>query len=313
MKPMIVGWGHTKFGKLSEQNLEDLILAAAGEAIAHAGIAASDVDAIWLGHFNAGMVTDAFASSLVLGLDEGLRFKPATRCENACASGSAAIYAALEAVRSGSVKVALVVGVEKMTHLDTATVSAALGGAAYQKEESGQSFAQIFGQIAGKYFQRFGDKSETLAQIAAKNHGNAMDNPLAQMRKAVTVEFCNTVSERNPLIAAPLRMTDCSLITDGAAALVIVAEDVAQDMARAVGFRATVQVNDLLPMSRRDMTELAGVARAFDRAYEAAGVGVNDLDFAEVHDCFTIAELMIYEAMGLARKVRATVWSARAG
>ncbi|MWB78089.1 thiolase domain-containing protein [Pseudooceanicola sp. 216_PA32_1] len=302
MQPCIVGWGHTKFGALKEQNLEDLIIAAAGEALEHAGVPAADVDGIWLGHFNSGMVPDAFASSLVLGLDDDLRFTPATRCENACASGSAAIYAALDAIRAGTTKIALVVGVEKMTSLDTAGVTAALAGASYQKEEASVSFPQIFGRIAGQYFQRYGDQSAALARIACKNHENALSNPLAHMQKKVSFDFCNAVSEKNPMIAAPLRMTDCSLISDGAAALVIVAPELAGEFPRAVRFRATSQVNDFMPMSRRDMTELTGAKMAFSSAFGTAGVSVGDIAFAEVHDCFTIAELLIYEAMGLAPK-----------
>ena len=302
MQPCITGWGHTKFGALKEQSLEDLIIAAADEALTHAGVAAEDVDGIWLGHFNSGMVPDAFASSLVMGLDDGLRFTPATRCENACASGSAAIYNALNAIRAGQTKIALVIGVEKMTDLDTAGVTKALAGASYQKEESGVSFPQIFGRIAGQYFQRFGDQGAALAQIAVKNHANAIANPLAHMQKAVNFEFCNAVSDKNPMIAAPLRMTDCSLISDGAAALVIVAPELAEDFPQAVTFRAAEQVNDFMPMSRRDMTELTGPRVAFDKAFAAAGVGLDDIGFAEVHDCFTIAELMIYEAMGLKPK-----------
>ncbi len=304
MEPCIVGWGHTKFGALREQTFEELIIAAAREALDHAGVAPADVDGIWLGHFNSGMVGDAFASSLVLALDETMRFVPATRCENACASGSAAIYSALDAVRAGSARIALVIGAEKMTELDTAGVTKALAGASYQKEESDVSFPQIFGRIAGQYFQNFGDQSETLARIAVKNHENAMANPLAHLQKAVNFSFCNNVSEKNPMIAPPLRMTDCSLISDGAAAMVIVSPDIAQEFPQAVTFRSAVQVNDFLPMSRRDMTALEGPARAFGMAFEQAGAGIDDMDFAEVHDCFTIAELMIYEAMGLKPKGR---------
>lgn len=302
MQPCIIGWGHTKFGALRDQSFEDLVIAAAREALDHAGVAAEDVDGIWLGHFNSGMVPDAFASSLVLGMDEGLRFTPATRCENACASGSAAIWSALNAIRAGEAKVALVIGAEKMTELDTAGVTKALAGASYQKEESGVSFPQIFGRIAGQYFQRFGDRAETLAKIAVKNHTNALANPLAHMQKQVSFDFANTVSEKNPLIAAPLRMTDCSLISDGAAALVIVAPELAGDFARAVTFRATAQVNDIMPISQRDMTELTGARMAFGKAFEKAGVTLDDIGFAEVHDCFTIAELMVYEALGLKDK-----------
>ena len=302
MDARIVGWGHTKFGFHKEETLESLILQAAREAIDDAGLTPADIDAIWLGHFNSGMVPDAFASSLVLNLDEGLRFKPATRVENACASGSAAIFGARNAVRAGAARVVLVIGAEKMTELDTPGVTRALGGAAYQAEEADLSFPQVFGRYAQKYFQEYGDQSEALARIAAKNHRNAMGNPLAQMQKDVGFAFCNTVSEKNPLIAPPLRLTDCSLISDGAAALVMVAEDMESDFGRAVGFRAAAQVNDLLAMSRRDITEITGAKVAFGEAFEAAGVGVDDIDFAEVHDCFTIAELLIYEALGLAEK-----------
>jgi acetyl-CoA C-acetyltransferase len=300
MDATITGWGHTKFGRLDEDTLETLIVSAASEAIEKAGIEAADIDGIWVGHFNSGLVRDGFASSLALQADDALRFKPATRVENACASGSAAIHAARNAIKAGEAKIALVVGVEKMTARDTAGVTDALMQAGYAPEDDGQSFPMIFARFANAYFQANGDKSASLARIAAKNHKNAMANPLAHMQKDVGFEFCNTVSDKNPLIAPPLRMTDCSLITDGAAALILVADDMAEDFEHAIGFRAAVQVNDFLPMSKRDILEFSGPTEAFRRAYETAGVTVGDLDFAEVHDCFTIAELMIYEAMGLA-------------
>lgn len=299
MDAKIVGWGHTKFGKLEGRTLEDLVLEAGGDALEHAGIDPAEIDGIWLGHFNSGLVPDGFASSLALGIDDKLRFTPATRVENACASGSAAIYAARDAICSGRVKAALVIGAEKMTAKDTAGVTEALAGASYQMEEAGVSFPQIFARFAQAYYQSHGDRSAALARIAAKNHHNALANPLAQMRKDVGFEFCNTVSDKNPMIAPPLRMTDCSLISDGAAALVMVADDRAGDFANSIGFRAAEQVNDYLPMSRRDLLAFEGPAEAFRRAYASAGVGVGDLSFAEVHDCFTIAELLVYEAMGL--------------
>jgi acetyl-CoA C-acetyltransferase len=300
MDARIIGWGHTQFGRL-EQGLEQLIVDAAREALDHAGIAAKDVDGIWLGHYNGGLVPDGFAASLALQVDDDLRFTPATRLENACASGSAAVYAARNAIRAGSAKVVLVIGVEKMTAKDTKGVTEALMTASYQPEEGGVSFPQVFGRFADAYFQRYGDQSETLAHIAAKNHAHAVRNPLAQMQKDVGFAFCNTVSDKNPLVAPPLRLTDCSLISDGAAALVMVADDMAGDFPRAVKFRAAEQVNDFLPMSRRDLLKFEGPALAFARAYAAAGISVEDLDFAEVHDCFTIAELLVYEAMGLTK------------
>jgi len=295
----IAGWGHTKFGRLVG-DVEDLVVEAGREALAHAGVSPGDVDGIWMGHFNGGMVGDGFPSSMALQIDPALRFTPATRLENACASGSAAIYAARNAILAGEAQVALVLGVEKMTHLPTAEVAAALGHASYQKEEAGLSFPAVFAGFARAYFERYGDKTEALAMIAAKNHKNAMANPLAQLHKELSVGFCARESDRNPMIAAPLKMSDCSLVSDGAAALIMVSDDVAKTMPRAVRMRAAEQVSDFLPMSRRDLTAFEGPAEAFRRAYLAAGVTLNDIDVAEVHDCFTIAELMIYEAMGLA-------------
>lgn len=302
MDAKITGWGHTPFGALKDKTFEQLILDAAREALDHAGLELRDIDGIWLGHFNNGLVADAFASSLVLGLSEERLFIPATRVENACASGSAAVYAARDAIRSGRVRRALVIGAEKMTGTDTRGVTAALAGASYQGEESGVSFPQIFARFAEAYFAAYGDGSDTLARIAAKNHAAALNNPLAHLQKDLGFAACNTVSERNPMIAAPLRMTDCSLISDGAAALVMVAEDLVADFPRAVGFRAAVQMNDVMPLSRRDLTELTAARHCFAAAFETAGVTLADIDLAEVHDCFTIAELLICEAMGLADK-----------
>lgn len=299
MTAAIVGWGHTPFGKL-EGSLEDLIVAAAREALADAGLSGNDIDAVWLGNFNAGMVPDGFASSMVLAADEGLRWKPATRLENACASGSAALYAAMDAIASGRVRTALVVGAEKMTAVDNAAVTKALGCASYQKEEAGKSFPMIFAEFAQAYARKWGDPTEAMAHIAAKNHAAAVHNPLAQLRKPLELDFCLHESEKNPIIAAPLKKTDCSLVSDGAAAVVLVRADMARDFQRAVGFRAAQQVNDLLPLSAKDLTAFEGPRRAFDAAYGQAGVTVSDIGFAEVHDCFTIAELLAVEAMGLA-------------
>ncbi|MCA0869923.1 acetyl-CoA acetyltransferase [Seohaeicola saemankumensis] len=296
----IAGWGHTKFGKLTDQSLEDLIIAAGTEALADAGVSGADVDGIWVGHFNAGMVPDGFPSSLAMGIDPGLRFKPATRLENACASGSAAVFAARQAILAGEARIALVIGVEKMTHLPGAEVTAALGHAAYQRDEAGISFPGVFAQFAQAYFDKYGDQSRALARIAAKNHGNSVNNPLAQLQKPMDEAFCAEVSDRNPIIAAPLKKTDCSLVSDGAAALVLVADDLVGDMAKAVRMRGVAQVNDVLPMAARDLLAFEGPRRAIHAAYDRAGISVGDLDVAEVHDCFTIAELLIYEAMGLA-------------
>nr|WP_274389713.1 acetyl-CoA acetyltransferase [Azospirillum doebereinerae] len=300
----IVGSGHTAFGKLTGQTLEDLIVASAREAVDEAGIDPSTIDAVFLGHFNSGLVPDGFASSLAHQLSPSLRFKPAVRCENACASGAAAIHAGLHAILAGRAETVLVVGAEKMTHRSTADVTQSLAGAGYQNDatEAALSFPQVFGLAARQYQERYADPLEAMALIASKNHTNALANPLAQMRRAMDFETCNTVSEKNPLIAPPLRLTDCSLVTDGAAALVLTRAGNATAFKRSVRFRAAVHVSDYLPMAKRDFLAFEGPERAIRTAYRDAGIGVEDLHFAEVHDCFTIAELLIYEAMGLADK-----------
>lgn len=299
MDAFIVGWGHTAFGRFDTLGLEALIREATVSALADAGIGGADVDGVWLGNFNSGLVADGFCSSMVLHADPGLRFKPAMRCENACASGSAALQGALDAVNSGRCGIALVVGAEKMTALDTAGVTRALGGASYQAEEADLSFPQIFARFATAYAQHFEDPTEAMARIAVKNHANAMHNPLAHMRREVDLDFCLAPSERNPVIAAPLKLSDCSLISDGAAALVIAHRSRLSDFRRAVSFRATAMVSDLLPLSAKRPEQFEGPALAIRRAYATAGVKVDDIGVAEVHDCFTIAELLSVEALGL--------------
>lgn len=298
----MVGWAHSRFGRLDDQDIESLICGVGRQAIGHAGIEAGAIEGIWLGQLNGGFVPEIFPSSLVLQADDALRWVPATRVENACASGAAALYAACDAIESGRVKVALVVGAEKMTSVSGAEVTRVLANASYVKEEAakGLSFPAIFAQMAQAYFERYGDHSAALARIAAKNHANGVHNPWAQIRKDLGFDFCNTVSEKNPLVAAPLRKTDCSLVSDGAAAIVLVDASLAARFARAVALRSRAQVSDYLPMSRRDAISFEGPRRAWARALADARCGVDDLSFAEVHDCFTIAELLSYEAMGLA-------------
>lgn len=300
----IVAAGHTRFGRLDSTTLEDLIVQVARQTLEDAAIDASEIDAIFLGHFNSGLVPDGFPASLVMQADPSLRFKPATRCENACASGSAAVQAGIHAILSGAAELVLVVGAEKMTSNTTAQVTTALAGAGYQHDpkEAGLSFPQLFGVAAKQYCERYQSPLSTMAAIAAKNHANAMSNPLAQMHKPLTFEHCNTVSESNPLIAPPLRLSDCSLITDGAAAILLASPNRAKEFRREVVIRGVSQVNDFLPFGERDILAFEAPQRAIRNALRAAGVTLTDVGFAEVHDCFTIAELLIYEAMGLAPK-----------
>jgi acetyl-CoA C-acetyltransferase len=301
MTACIIGWAHTPFGRLENETVESLVVSAAKAALEDAGIAAADVDEILLGHFNAGFSAQDFTAALVLQASPDLRFKPATRVENACATGSAAVHQGLRAIRAGAARIVLVVGVEQMTATPGPEIGRNLLKASYVREEAGidGGFAGIFGQIASRYFQKFGDQSDALAMIAAKNHRNGVANPYAQMRKDLGFEFCRRESEKNPFVAGPLKRTDCSLVSDGAAALVIADVETALAMNKAVIFRAASHVQDFLPMSKRDILKFEGCSEAWSRALGRAGITLADLSFVETHDCFTIAELIEYEAMGL--------------
>src|SRR6266436_476582 len=242
MTASIVGWAHTPFGKFDTETVESLVVRVANEALADAGISAADVDEIVLGHFNAGFSPQDFTASLVLQADPQLRFKPATRVENACATGSAAVHQGIRAIAAGA------------------------------------------------------------AMIAAKNHKNGVANPYAQLRKDFGYEFCRSESEKNPFVAGPLKRTDCSLVSDGAAALVLTDAETAKSMGKAVNIRATAHAQDFLPMSKRDILRFEGCTVAWQRALQSAGIRLSDLSFVETHDCFTVAELIEYEAMGLTPK-----------
>jgi acetyl-CoA C-acetyltransferase len=301
MAGCIVGWAHSRFGRHENIALEDLIARTAAEAIRDAGIAAAEIGAIYVGHFG-GFEKQAFPASFALDADPALRFRPATRVENACASGSAAIHAGLDHIAAGRSRFVLVIGAEKMSAAPGEVVGDVLLNACCRKEEGDieGGFAGIFGRIALSYFQRHGERSAAMARIAAKNHCNGVENPYAQLRKDVGFDFCNLVSEKNPIVAGPLRRTDCAPVSDGAAAVVLADLETALRQPKAVHFRAAVQANDYLPMARRDVVAFEGCAEAWRRAHEAAATRLDDLDLVETHDCFTIAELIEYEAMGLA-------------
>jgi acetyl-CoA C-acetyltransferase len=297
---LLTGWGHSRFGKLTDETLESLIVQVATEAIGNAGIEPGQIDEIYLGQFNSGMMPLAFPSSLALQVSEQLANVPSTRVENACASGSAAFQQGTKSLLAGTAKTVLVIGAEKMTQAGADVVGAALLGADYDMagKASTTGFTGLFAEVAKHYEKRYGPVSDVLGTIAAKNHRNGVDNPYAQLRKDLGEEFCRTVSDKNPMVADPLRRTDCSPVSDGAAAVVISTSpsNGATAPVRLAGFG---HANDFFPAERRDPTAFAATRVSWQRALAMAGVGLEDLDFAEVHDCFTIAELLMYEAMGL--------------
>ena len=300
----IIGWGHNKFGRNDTQSTEDMIAEVVSEAISHAQVDPKDIDNIVVGTFNNGFQKQDFHGALPAINCEVLKHVPSLRVENACATGSAAIHTALNSIEAKRSKLNLVVGVEKMTDRSTKEAGDILLGASYRKEEDkiDGGFAGVFAQITDTYFQRYGDQTKYLSKIAAKNHKNGVVNPYAHMQVDLGFDFCNKVSEKNPLVAPPLKRSDCSMISDGAAALIIADDDLALEAERAVSFKARVQMNDLMPMSKRDKTEFRGAALSWKKALSDAQINLMDLSFVETHDCFTIAELIEYEAMGLTQR-----------
>src|SRR6476661_3584692 len=304
---LLTGWGHSRFGKLTEETLESLIVQVATEAIGNAGIEPGQIDEIYLGQFNSGMMPLAFPSSLALQVSEQLANVPSTRVENACASGSAAFQQGTKSLLAGTAKTVLVIGAEKMTQAGADVVGAALLGADYDMagKASTTGFTGLFAEVAKHYGKRYGDGNgklgDVLGTIAAKNHRNGVDNPYAQLRKDLGEDFCRTVSDKNPMVADPLRRTDCSPVSDGAAALLLSTRPTRGrvDPVRLAGFG---HANDFLPAAKRDPLAFAGTTAAWERALAMADVDVAGLDLVELHDCFTIAELVVYEAIGLAAR-----------
>jgi acetyl-CoA C-acetyltransferase len=331
----IVGSYNTKFGSFVKKNREsgevtdlvsiyELMLEAGRGALADAHVSGSEIDGVWVGSCAPGLFANqehlaAFATEID---PEGLRFKAMTRCEDACASGSVALYNAIYAVESGRAKIALVLGVEKMNLLDTKGVTHALATCSYWPEEGAKavSFPCLFAEYAKGYAARYGLDAATLermlAHVSALGYRNGLDNPLAHFGKGgpsdklglVTAEaILGLPPEKNPMIAEPLRLHDCSLVTDGAAALVVMSAEEARKRGGAVveiaGFG---HVNERLALSARpNMHELLAGKEAVRRAFLEAGIGAGDVDIAELHDCFTINQILCTEALGLSADGRA--------
>jgi acetyl-CoA C-acetyltransferase len=331
----IVGAYNTRFGALVRRDratrevadvtsLYDLMVEAGRGALADAGLEGRDVDGVLVGSGAPGLLANQeHLASFATEIDPaGLRFKSMTRCEDACASGSVALYDALYAVEAGRARFALVLGVEKMNLLDTKGVTHALATCSYWPEEGGRgaTFPELFAAYASGYQarHRLGDAelARMLAAVSALGYRNGVDNPLAHFGRGgpsdrlglFTAEAILALPpEKNPMIAPPLRLHDCSLVTDGAAAVVLARTgDAARIARRTVEIAGIGHVNERLPISARgSLHELAAGKEAVRRAFAEAGITVADVDLAEVHDCFSIAQLLTTEAFGLSRDGRA--------
>ncbi len=334
-KVSIVGAYNSKFGSLVQKNREtgevtdlksiyDLMVEAGRGALADAGIEGKDIDGVWVGSCAPGLFANQeHLASFATEIDpEGLRFKSMTRCEDACASGSVALYDALYAIESGRAKVALVVGVEKMNLLDTKGVTHALATCSYWPEEGAKavSFPCLFAEYAKGYAAQYklsaDELARMLATVSALGYVNGVDNPLAHFGKGGPSDklglfsadaILNMDPQKNPLIADPLKLHDCSLVTDGAAALVIMrTDDAKQGGKKVVEIAGIGHVNERLALSvRPNMYELMAGKEAVRRAFTEAKIQIADVDIAEVHDCFTINQLLCTEALGLSKDGRA--------
>ncbi|WP_408955369.1 thiolase domain-containing protein [Natroniella sp. ANB-PHB2] len=308
MSVSVIGTYHSDFNT-SDKSIYDLLVEAGKSALDDSGVKAKDIDGIWIGNYSGGGFNNQeHLAPYAMNIDPELRFTQSTRVENACASGTAAIKEAKAAIEAGEVDYALVIGVEKMTTLDTKGVTKTLAMASYWPDEGaeGMTFPGLFAEFAKGYKKRHklsnDELRETLAKIAAKNYSNALENQYAQMSKDWTYEdVLNLPEKKNPMIAEPLRLHDCSLVSDGAAAIVLTTTEKAKELRdEVVELASLVQTTDYLALDKRPQDEFVATKEAVRQAYNQVGITVDDLDFAEVHDCFTIAELLAYEAIGLA-------------
>ncbi|MGM0399377.1 MAG: thiolase domain-containing protein [Halobacteriota archaeon] len=295
----IAGVGLTHFGEHPERTSRDLFAEAGLAALDDAGIDPDDVASVFYGNFMGELAEHQGhmgpLAAEALGIDA-----PATRYESACASSGVAVREAVKNVRSGESDVVLVGGAERMNNLETAETTESLAIAADDLYEvrAGMTFPGAYGLMADAYFEEYGGGREDLAHIAVKNHANAVDNPYAQFRYEIDVEDALD----SPPVAEPLHLYDACPITDGAAALVVVSEEYAQDhdLDAPVAVTGTGQGSDKMALQdRTTMTETPAAADAAEEAFAEAGIEADDVGLAEVHDCFTIAEVLALEALGL--------------
>lgn len=288
----------TAFGSFPERNIRDLASEAGQACLDAASVSPDQVEALYVGNFAGPSFTgqNHLAPWIAAGL--GLHGVPCTRFEAACASGGAALFHAWTAIAGGAYDMVLVFGVESMTSQSTAKTTEILASAGDIGAEAsvGATFPGLFGLIAARHMHEFGTTREHLAAVAVKNHTNGLLNPRAHLKKGVTID---QVLASRP-IAEPLTLFDCSLISDGAAAVLLCASERAAEFERPVHIRGIAQSSDRLALHEKaDITTFPAVRRAAEKAYAMAGVTPREIDFAELHDCFTIAEIIALEDLSL--------------
>jgi acetyl-CoA C-acetyltransferase len=303
MRPVaIIGIGKTAFGAFPDRDLRSLAVEAGQKCLADAHVSPSQVEAYYLGNFaGPSFVGQNHLAPYIAGA-MGITGVPCTRFEAACASSGSAFYHAVSSVAAGLNDVVLVAGVEKMTSQTTPKVTEILAGAGDTCGEvrAGATFPALFAMIARRHMYQYGTTREMLAAVAVKNHENGAKNPLAHMRKVITMEQ----ALKGKPISEPLTVFDCSLISDGAAAVLIAPLERAPEFTdQPVKVLAVAQTSDYVALDQKDdITTFRAVSAAAQKAYKMAGVTAQDIQFAEVHDCFTIAEIIATEDLGFVKK-----------
>ncbi|HEY4362703.1 MAG TPA: thiolase domain-containing protein [Bryobacteraceae bacterium] len=298
----VVGIGKTAFGAFADRDLRSLAVEAGEKCLADAHVSPSQIEAFYLGNFAGPSFVgqNHLAPYIASGL--GITGAPCTRFEAACASSGSAFFHAVSSVAAGMYDVVLVGGVEKMTSQSTAKVAEILAGAGDTAGEvrAGATFPALFAMIARRHMFEYGTTREDLAAVAVKNHANGAKNPLAHMRKVVSMA---QVLAGKP-IAEPLTVYDCSLISDGAAAVIVVPLERASEFtSKPVRVLGIAQTSDYVALdAKEDITTFRAVRLAGEKAYKMAGLSAADIEFAELHDCFTIAEIIATEDLGFVKK-----------
>jgi len=298
----VVGIGKTAFGAFPDRDLRSLAVEAVENALRDANAGPKQVEAFYLGNFAGPSFVGQNHLAPYVGMAAGFQGIPCTRFEDACASSGSAFFHAWQSVAAGIYDVVVAAGVEKMTSQTTPKVAEILAGAGDMAGEgkAGATFPALFAMIARRHMHQFGTTREQLASVAVKNHANGAKNPLAHMRKVITLEQALAGKP----IAEPLTVYDCSLISDGAAAVVIVPlEHAARYNPRFAKVLAVTQTSDHVALDHKsDITLFPAVRAAGEKAYKIAGLGPKQIDLAELHDCFTIAEIIASEDLGFTEK-----------